>query len=377
MRRLLIGLICSYSAFALAAKAPDAADLQRLKKNISETQQRIARSEGERNQLQDALRKTETELSTLEAGIRRLTGSINDQQKQLNKLQQQENTLAEQKRQQENTIGEQIAISYRMGREKNIKLLLNQENPEKLNRALVYADYFNKARVESLQQYQQTLQQIDDNKQAIATQTQTLLTSKDQLIAQQQQLRNSHQQRSRTLTAIAQDIKTDQQKLQQWQREQQQLEALLRSVNEAISNIRLPGDAVPFSNTRGKLRWPAQGKRENRFGQRRPPGDLRWEGIAFVAPAGQSVHAVHHGRVVFADWFRGKGLLLIIDHGDGYMSLYAHNQTLLRQTGDWVSAGENIATVGNSGGLQQTELYFEIRHQGKPLNPSQWLNNRG
>lgn len=377
MRWLLLGLICSYSALALAAKAPDAADLQRLKKNISEAQQRISRSEGEKNQLQDALRKTETELATLEKSIRHLTGDISQRQQQLQTLQQQESELAQQKRQQESSIGEQIAASYRMGREKNIKLLLNQEKPERLNRALVYADYFNKARVASLQQYQQTLQKIDDNKQAIAEQTQQLLNNKEQLLAKQQQLKSNYRQRNNTLASIQQTIKTDQQKLQQWQREQKQLEALLRSVNEAIANIRLPGDAVPFINTRGKLRWPTQGTRDNRYGKRRPPGDLRWEGIAFMAPAGQNVQAIHYGRVVFADWFRGKGLLMIIDHGDGYMSLYAHNQTLLRETGDWVSAGETIATVGNSGGLKQAELYFEIRHQGQPLNPSQWLNNKG
>lgn len=373
MRWLLIGLLCGYSAFALAAKAPDPADIERLKNNIAEAQKRISRSEGEKNQLQENLRRTETELSSLERNLRTMTGLINKQQQKLNSLQQQENQLARAKQQQEAQMAELIAASYRMGREKNIKLLLNQENPEKLNRAIVYADYFNRSQVDALLQYKSLLQTIEENKSAIAEQTDALLANKELLVQQQQQLKNQYQERSNTLANLNKTLQSDQQKIASWRKEQTQLESLLRSVNEAVANIRLPSDSLPFSQAKGKLRWPAAGKRDLRFGKVRPPGELRWEGVAVIAPQGQAVQAVHHGRVVFADWFRGKGLLLIIDHGDGYMSLYAHNQTLMREPGDWVSAGETIATVGNSGGLAQAELYFEIRHQGKPLNPSQWL----
>ena len=124
-----------------------------------------------------------------------------------------------------------------------------------------------------------------------------------------------------------------------------------------------------------KLPWPVKGSYEKRFGKKHT-GSLRWEGDAFYARLGQDITAIHHGRVVFSDWFRGKGFLLIIDHGDGYMSLYAHNQSLLRDTGDWVSQGETIATLGNTGGLANAELYFEIRYKGKPQNPKKWFKKR-
>lgn len=370
---LLLSLLFGYCSLAVAANTPNTADLQRLKKSITDIEQRISHSTGESNKLQQALKQEEVELAKLERALSELNQAVAQQQKTLNQLQQQEVSLVEQKRQQENSIGDYISLSYRMGREKNIKLLLNQQSPETMHRMRNYADYFNRAHVDAMLQYQQTLDEIEQNKQAIDTQSKQLLANKTQLTQKKQQLQQHYQQRARTLVALQSDIKTDTQQLQKWQQEQKQLETLLKQVNEAIANIRLPNDSVAFAKMKGKLPWPTKGKMDARFGKLRATGDLRWEGIALLAPSGQPVQAIHHGRVVFADWFRGKGLLLIIDHGDGYMSLYAHNQTLLKEPGDWVSIGEAIATVGESGGLSKPELYFEIRSQGKPVNPSQWL----
>lgn len=372
-RWLLISIFCSLSAFALAAKTPSETDLKRLKANIEKAQKRLVQSQGQSNQLQQSLRKAETEMAQLSRSVNLLNEKTQQQQKTLQALQAEEKSLNDKKQQQESSVYEQIVLSYRMGREPNIKLLLNQESPEQLNRMRMYADYFNRAHVEALAAYQQVLKQIASNKEAIEKHAANLLASKEQLIKQQRQLQDSYKQRSQALADIQRNIHSDKQQIQQWQQEQKQLEALLRSVNEAIGNIRLPSDSIAFHSARGKLPWPTQGKLDARYGKTRSPGDMRWEGVALLAPAGQGVSAIHHGRVVFADWFRGKGLLLIIDHGDGYMSLYAHNQSLLKEPGDWVSAGEKIATVGNSGGLAKAELYFEIRHQGKPVNPTQWL----
>ncbi|HEY9034948.1 MAG TPA: peptidoglycan DD-metalloendopeptidase family protein [Pseudomonadales bacterium] len=368
----LLGCLCQ-SSVLMAARPPDAAELEKLKQDIRSARQRIHQSENEKDQLSRALRRTETELASTGKQIHRLNNDIRALQLELASLEQQQQSLQQQKQQQEQVLDEQIATSYRMGREKAIKMLLNQENPQKLSRAMAYAGYFSRARMDALLQYQQLINRIDDNQKNIEDKADKLLDNKQAMLAQQQQLQAMLADRARTLSSINNSIKTDQQKLERLQQEQAQLEALLRSVNEAVANIRLPGDTQPFADVRGKLRWPADGKRDNRYGKKRPPGDFSWEGIAIRGTIGQEIKAVHHGRVVFADWFRGKGLLLIIDHGDGYMSLYAHNQSLLRETGDWVSAGETIATLGNSGGLEQPELYFEIRHQGKPLNPGHWL----
>lgn len=375
MRSLLLLLFfCSASFSAFAAKTPSEADLKQLKSHISQAQKRLAQSQGQSNQLEQSLKQQELELAQLEKQINQLNQSLKTHQQQLNVLLDEEKTLNTQVIAQQKILEEQILLHYRLGRESTIKLLLNQENPQQLSRMRSYAEYFNRARVDALLQYQQTQQAISQNQLALQSQSQLILQEKNRLGQTQIQLKKNHQQRSQTLVALKADIKTDQQKINRLQQEQLQLEALLRSVNEAISNIRLPSDSVAFAKQKGRLLWPTKGKLTHTFGKARGTGDLQYEGLTIAANAGQPVHAIAHGRVVFADWFRGKGLLLIIDHGDGYMSLYAHNQTLVKETGDWVSAGENIATVGNSGGMPNNELYFEIRHQGKPINPAFWLS---
>ena len=161
-------------------------------------------------------------------------------------------------------------------------------------------------------------------------------------------------------------------KLKQKERDRQELEKLLAAIEEAVVNLEVPEDFQAFGKARGKMPWPIKGKPSNRFGKSRNEGKMRWQGVTIPAKEGTTVRAIHHGRVVYSDWLRGSGLLLIIDHGDGYMSLYAHNQSLLRDVGEWVSAGTPISTVGDSGGLERSALYFEIRHQGKPTDPARW-----
>ena len=136
------------------------------------------------------------------------------------------------------------------------------------------------------------------------------------------------------------------------------------------------GERKAFAGLRGKLKWPSRGRLANRYGSRRKEGKLKWQGVMIKAPEGTEVTAISHGRIAFSDWLRGFGLLTIIDHGDGYMSLYGGNQSLYKEVGDWVEAGDVIASVGNSGGHRETALYFEIRHNGKPTNPLKWCRNK-
>lgn len=376
--QLIIGLFFIFFSLTLwSAPQPSEADLKKLKQDIQSAQQRINKSHGEENKLENNLRQTEIKLGTIESDVFKLKKDIAATQIQLNALNDDSKQLIVNKKQQEEQIIAQINASYRMGRESKIKILLNQEDPQKLSRSLVYADYFNRAHIESIEEYRATLDKIEQNKLSIETKSHELLTSKDALIKNQKILQASYQLRSQSLVELKKTIKTDKDQLKKLELDHAQLESLLRSVSVAIENIKLPSDSLPFKKTKGKLNWPTTGERKNRFGKIRSPGNLRWQGISFYANSGKEVRAVHHGRVIFADWFRGKGLLMIIDHGDGYMTLYAHNQSLLRETGDWVSAGETIAGVGNSGGLDHSELYFEIRHQGQPLNPIYWLKQKG
>jgi septal ring factor EnvC (AmiA/AmiB activator) len=353
-----------------------AADLKKLKQAIYAAQANIAKSEGTKNKLASALKETEVQLSSVEKKVYTLKKKINTQQSELKSLQQKEKQLELKRKVLEKEIIDQINLSYRLGREKKIKVILNQEDPAKLSRSLIYSDYINRANVESIEAFKRLLTEIESNKQGIETTTQALLADKNDLVAQQKTLKKRYQSRSTTLTKLNKSLNSDKKKLTKLKKDQKQLEALLQSVKTAIANIKLPSDSTPFAKTKGKLAWPAKGSRDYRFGKKRQPGNLTWEGISIYGKPGSEVTAIHHGRVVFADWFRGKGLLTIIDHGNGYMSLYAHNQALLRETGDWVSAGESIATLGDTGGIDHHELYFEIRHNGKPINPKYWFNRR-
>ena len=155
--------------------------------------------------------------------------------------------------------------------------------------------------------------------------------------------------------------------------DRKELERLLEAIEVAVVNLSLPDNYGAFKLAKGKMPWPVAGKKpKNLYGKSRNEGKMRWQGVSIPAKEGTPVSAIHHGRVVYADWFRGSGLLLIIDHGDGYMSLYAHNQTLLREVGEWVTAGTQVSTVGSSGGQNSAALYFEVRHDGKPANPGSW-----
>ena len=154
--------------------------------------------------------------------------------------------------------------------------------------------------------------------------------------------------------------------------EQDDLLKLLQAIEEEVTNISLPESYNPFHTRRGKMAWPTAGKQLHRFGSSRDGSSMNWNGVVIASAKGSPVKAIHHGRVVFSDWLRGAGLLIIVDHGGGYMSLYGHNESLLFDTGDWVKAGDTIATVGNSGGRSEAALYFEIRKNGKPTNPSAW-----
>ena len=352
------------------------AELKQIDQKIDQQQERITIKQQSQTQAQKKLKQTEQSIAKASRKVFDLKRAITKQQTQLKGLQSEQQTLNKQKLVQEKIIIEQINTSFRLGREKKIKMMLNQEDPSQLSRMLIYSDYFNKARLESIEEYQATVERLEALKPDLEAKTQTLLNNKNALVAEQRQLEKDFQSRSEVLSTINKELAGEQEKLKALQEDQKRLQKLLKQVEVAVTQIQLPSDSTPFSKMKRKLPWPVKGSYEKRFGKKYQGGSLKHEGDAFYAPLGRSITAIHYGQVVFADWFRGKGFLLIIDHGEGYMSLYAHNQSLLRDAGDWVSQGEQIATLGNTGGLDHAELYFEIRKSGKPQNPKYWFKKR-
>ena len=263
------------------------------------------------------------------------------------------------------------------GRQEYLKLLLNQQDPAAVSRVMTYYDYFNKARTTRIDKAIQTITKLDQVKVKIENQRLVLNKLKQQQLAEKKQLEESYNERAVVVARLQQELNSKDKQLSQLLEDEQQIQKLLQAIREVMPELlKVPGEAQPFAKLRGKLKWPAQGKIQNIFGKKRKASRVSWNGIVIKAPEGRNVHAVARGRVAYADWLRGYGLLLIIDHGDGYMSLYGHNQSLFKETGDWVEAGEEIASVGNSGGQQQSGLYFEIRHNGKPTNPGKWCRKQ-
>lgn len=374
---LTLALIFCLQAFSQQATAKQATekDLQRLKSDIKELQHQLDSYKGKRSNLRKSLRNSEVSIGHLQSKIKKIQGQLQQQKNELLALKAQRTALMQAKQMQQQLIAQQVVAAYQMGRQKKLKVMLNQEQPDKLSRALTYYDYFNKVRSKQVTNYIETISELDQIEPQIAERSAALQDAKDIFIAQRQQLSAQQSQREKSLRSIEDTIRGKDAKLKGLEKDSKELQRLLEAVEETIANLNIPSDYRPFKALKGKMRWPAKGQIKNRYGRSRGAG-LRWQGIMIQGKEGSAVKSIHHGRVVFSDWFRGKGLLIIIDHGDGFMSLYAHNQSLLRETGDWVNAGETIATLGNSGGLKRANLYFEIRYQGKATNPHKWCKKR-
>lgn len=375
--RLARPLLLCLAFSAGAALADDASDyekqLKELQSNIQKLQKELKEVKGSRDQLQDELQESESDIGELLKKIEKLKTELEQQDKQLQSLREERSELHQARREQQAAVAVQVQAAYRLGRQSQIKLLLNQEAPERVTRILTYYDYLLAARSDKLTTYLNTLNRLDAIEPEIEAKAEALARDKDSLSQRHRELAERQEKRKQTLAKLNSSITSSDQRLAKMQQDRERLEALVGEMTSTIASIPLPGDGQPFSRSKGKLPWPTKGRVQHRFGSSQVSDKLQWNGLLIEAPAGEPVVSVHYGRVVFSDYFRGHGLLLIVDHGEGFMSLYAHNQSLLKETGEWVSAGEPIARVGSSGGRESAGLYFEIRQGGRPTDPSQWL----
>jgi septal ring factor EnvC (AmiA/AmiB activator) len=346
--------------------------LKQLSGETNKLQQLLASFKNKRSKLQTNLQQSEVAIGSVQQKILKIQRQLKQEQTSLKKLHTRRQKLNNSKLEQQKFIEQQILAAYQVGQQKKIKVLLNQEQPDKISRALTYYDYFNQARSEQIESYINIISEINTIEPEIQQKADNLATAKQKLYEEHNKLLERKKEREISLSKINSAIKTNDQRLQQINKDRAQLEQLINAVEQTLANISIPGDFRPFKSLKGKLPWPVQGRPANRFGKYRNGSTLRWQGLSIPSTEGSTVEAIHHGRIIFSDWLRGSGLLVIIDHGNGYMSLYAHNQSLLKETGDWVNPGDVIATVGNSGGQQRAGLYFEIRHNGKPTDPAKW-----
>ena len=352
------------------------ARLKALDKEISNYKETLDSTQGQKSKIEATLERNEQGINKLINEIDGIEKELETTNDRVSWLTERQKELLTVKSEQQYYIEQQVRAAYEIGSQEYLKILLNQEDPNEIARMLTYYDYFNQARSKQIESYNLPLLNLDRVTQELAEETVVLESQRRALGAQQKSLANVQKKKQMTLKALINQISTTGSALSKLEQDRGRLEQLLDRLQESLANLDAPRSAQPFAGMQGKLLLPVEGRISHHFGNQRNQGKLRWHGIFIDAAEGESVYAVHYGRVVFSDWLRGFGLLMIISHGEGYMSLYGHNQALFRETGDWVSAGEVIAAVGDSGGQDKTGLYFEIRIDGKPNNPQNWCVTR-
>jgi len=413
-RALALILLTVLLTPAFADEKSDAQkQLDAARADISELKQLLDKLQQEKSGVQKDLKKTESEMGQLEKQVQGLQQDLKKSEEEIQRLDSEKKKLEGARLEQQRLIGIQARAAYQSGRQEYVKLLLNQQNPEKFSRTLTYYDYLSEARMEQLATFNETLRQLTNVELEIVNQQSQLLEQKSALDGRREQLASVRKERQLALAKLSKEFSARDQKLKARQQEQANLARVLKTIEETLARQAREAEAArqqallaereqqsvgssakptnsgplvsagasfggPFAKARGKLPWPVNGRLVARYGTPRG-GDARtkWDGVLIGASAGSQVHAVHGGRVVFADWLRGAGLLVILDHGNGYLSLYGHNQSLLKDAGDIVKAGEAISTVGNSGGQDTSALYFAIRQQGRPIDPAQWCRAQG
>ena len=375
-RRCLLPFLLAALVPALAAASPpadpDPAALERLRARIAALSRELAATRGAHAEAVRALRESEKAIGRVERELEAVEARLRASRRALERLRAERAALRERLARQRTALARTLRAAYLVGREERLKLLLSQEDPAALGRVLAYHRYLVRARLERIEAVRASLAALRALETRIADERERQETLHAARERERERLAARRAERAAAVARLAARLRRGEDELRRLERDRAALERLLNEVERALEGLPRPEQARPFAELRGRLPWPARGRLLARFGARRAAGGLRWRGVLIGAREGTPVRAVSHGRVVFADWLRGLGLLLIIDHGDGWMTLYGHNRSLYKEVGDWVQAGEVIASVGDSGGRERAALYFEIRHRGRPIDPVRW-----
>lgn len=369
--RLSIVAVLALAQPAFAAN--DTEQLQRLRSRIQSLQKELNDTRGQRDAVREELQTQERRIGELLRRLRDIDARLAQDSDTLEALRRDAAAERRQLDTQVRALETQIRAAYTSGRQEPLKLALNQESPAAVSRLMTYYRYLNAARVARVAQLRQTVGRIEALQTAIGAQTHALAAARNEQLKEKSELETAQRRRAELLSHLDRRVHNQSDEIARLKTDEQRLERLLNEI-KSYALPTPPGlpTATKFAQAKGRLPLPLAGRVLARFGDTKQLGDLTWRGIFVGAPKGGQIQAVFRGRVAYADWLRGFGLLLILDHGGGYMTLYGHNQTLHRQVGDWVEAGQPIAAAGRTGDAPASGVYFEIRHNGKPYDPLQW-----
>ena len=387
----------SVAAATPAAKASGAQEeLRQLKSRIEAIQKRLVEAEESKSEAADALQESERAISDASRSLADLSEQARGAAAKAAELKRETARADADLKRQRDTLEKLLYQQYTAGRPETLAILLNGGDPNSIARELHYLTHIARARSELVSALRANVARL----QALAAEAQTraaeLAAIKAEQTRQRKRLEQEKQARAQVLTRISRDIEQQRREIGTLRQDEARLTRLIEQLARAlartpkprpsqeiprrkeppVTNERIPErerDEGPFARLRGRLALPVRGELASRFGSPRQGGGVVWKGLLIAARAGEDVRAIAGGRVVFADWLRGFGNLLIIDHGDSYMSLYGYNETLYRQVGDLIRGGDRVAAVGNSGGHPDSGLYFEMRHEGRPFDPMTWV----
>lgn len=385
MRVLTTGLSVLLLAAAGTVAADDAAtgeltkikekELEEVRQRISALKQSMDAAAADRDRLTAELQKAELTISEKRLRLAELERERDYSTRRRVEL---DAALAARRAELQNESAElaaQLRAAYMGGSQERLRLLLNQNDPATLGRLMAYYRYLNDYRAGNIEVVAAAIRDLAKLQSEIAAEEARLEAIAARRAAELATLAAAQDDRRELLASLRQKMASEDREIQRLAAQEADLSRLIDELTSILSDYPIRSEE-PFSRYKGRLTWPVAGTLLHDFGQPRVDGRVTWNGVVLAAPRGREVRSVYHGRVVFADWLAGLGLLVIVDHGEGYMSLYGYNETLLKDAGDWVAPGDVIATVGDSGGQPQAGLYFELRQGTRPVNPRSWVTRR-
>ncbi len=347
-------------------------ELKKLQQRIKQLESELDKELSARGDLETSLRDAERAERQSRQALASLDTQLDTARKELESLQAAAAQRAKELREEQAELARQLRYAYVRGRDEWLRLLLSNEDPVATSRQMIYYSYISRARGDLLAAVRSSLLALQTARAAAAEQAESLKELQARQAKRAEGLAESRRERARLLASLNKKISGDQERIAAAQAEAKQLSELVAELMRALADLPI-NDQGEFAARRGEMEWPVQGRMRHSFGQRRADGQLKWLGALLAAAPGTEVRAVHPGRVVFANWLQGLGLLAVVDHGEGYLTLYGHNQELLKSVGAWVTAGEVLARAGDTGGQAEAGLYFEIRRRGQPIDPRPWM----
>ena len=367
-RSSLLLMLCSVF-FVFVANGQEQSDLKSIQQQIKTKQVQINQQLATAKTLQDNLKVIEIQIAKAARKLNKTQRFLDNNQQKLRILRKQQKDYLSSLAQQKIVLAKQIRSAYMTGNYDFAKMLLNQQDATNFERTITYYQYLNKARKLQIDSFNLLVKNLQEVNAKLINNQSELEQLKGKQLEQQQVLKANQTEREGTFIALQNAIESEEVKIAQLQiNEKNLLEALTQAQQLDQQDVTLSG----LGTLKGRLLMPAKGNLRKMFGKFRQ-GQIKWKGVVINGTPGDSVIAIHHAKVLYSDWLRGFGLVTVLDHGDGFMSLYGHNQALLKEAGESVLAGETIALLGQSGGQNRPNLYFEIRHKGKPINPVNWL----